>query len=39
MHAGRNPVLADDAREKLLKRSEWMYREDTVFRKTVRTEV
>jgi HEAT repeat protein len=35
----RNPELPDDVREKLLKRGEWMYREDTVFRKTVRADV
>ena len=34
-----NPELPEDVREKLLKRGEWMYREDTVFRKTVRAEV
>ncbi len=39
LDALRNPELADDVREKLLKRGEWMYREDTVFRKTVRAEV
>jgi hypothetical protein len=35
----QHPELSDDVREKLLKRGEWMYREDTVFRKTVRAEV
>ena len=39
LDALRNPELPDDVREKLLKRGEWMYREDTVFRKTVRAEV
>lgn len=39
LDALRNPALRDEAREKLLKRGEWMYREDTVFRKTVRAEV
>jgi hypothetical protein len=39
LDALRNPELADDVRERLLKRGEWMYREDTVFRKTVRAEV
>ena len=39
LDALRNPALPDDVREKLLKRGEWMYREDTVFRKTVRAEV
>ncbi len=39
LDALRNPELADDVREKLLKRGGWMYREDTVFRKTVRAEV
>ena len=39
LDALRNPELADDVREKLLKRGEWMYREDSVFRKTVRADV
>ncbi|AWM37691.1 hypothetical protein C1280_12295 [Gemmata obscuriglobus] len=39
LNALRNPELADEVRERLLKRGEWMYREDTVFRKTVRSEV
>ncbi|MDY3554560.1 HEAT repeat domain-containing protein [Gemmata sp. JC717] len=39
LDALRNPELADEVREKLLKRGAWMYREDTVFRKTVRAEV
>ena len=39
LDALRNPELPDEVREKLLKRGEWMYREDTVFRKTVRSEV
>lgn len=39
LDALRNPELSDEVREKLLKRGEWMYREDTVFRKTVRAEV
>jgi HEAT repeat protein len=39
LDALRNPELPDDVREKLLKRGEWMYREDTVFRKTVRADV
>lgn len=39
LRALRDPELPDDVREKLLKRGEWMYREDTVFRKTVRAEV
>jgi HEAT repeat protein len=39
LDALRNPELPDAVREKLLKRGEWMYREDTVFRKTVRAEV
>jgi HEAT repeat protein len=39
LEALRNPHLPDDVRERLLKRGEWMYREDTVFRKTVRAEV
>jgi aryl-alcohol dehydrogenase-like predicted oxidoreductase len=39
LDALRNPELLDAVREKLLKRGEWMYREDTVFRKTVRAEV
>ena len=39
LDALRNPELPDVVREKLLKRGEWMYREDTVFRKTVRAEV
>jgi hypothetical protein len=39
LDALRNPALDDGVREKLLKRGEWMYREDTVFRKTVRAEV
>ncbi|MCE9568284.1 MAG: HEAT repeat domain-containing protein [Planctomycetes bacterium] len=38
LDALRNPELADDVRERLLKRGEWMYREDTVFRKTVRAD-
>ena len=39
LDAVRNPELADDVRERLLKRGEWMYREDSVFRKTVRADV
>jgi predicted aldo/keto reductase-like oxidoreductase len=39
LDALRNPDLPDDVRERLLKRGEWMYREDTVFRKTVRADV
>ncbi|MCI0700455.1 MAG: hypothetical protein L0241_05180, partial [Planctomycetia bacterium] len=39
LDALRNPELPDDVRERLLARGEWMYREDTVFRKTVRAEV
>jgi aryl-alcohol dehydrogenase-like predicted oxidoreductase/HEAT repeat protein len=39
LDALRNPELAADVRERLLKRGEWMYREDTVFRKTVRADV
>lgn len=39
LDALRDPELPDEVREKLLKRGEWMYREDTVFRKTVRAEV
>ncbi len=39
LDALRNPELPIDVRERLLQRGEWMYREDTVFRKTVRAEV
>ena len=39
LDALRNPALDGDVRERLLKRGEWMYREDTVFRKTVRADV
>ena len=39
LDALRNPELPDAVREKLLKRGEWMYREDSVFRKTVRADV
>ena len=39
LDALQNPELPDDVRDRLLKRGEWMYREDTVFRKTVRAEV
>lgn len=39
LDALRNPELPDEVREKLLARGEWMYREDTVFRNTVRVEV
>lgn len=39
LKALHDPGLPDDVRGKLLKRGEWMYREDTVFRKTVRAEV
>jgi aryl-alcohol dehydrogenase-like predicted oxidoreductase len=38
LDALKNPELAPDVRERLLKRGEWMYREDTVFRKTVRAD-
>lgn len=38
LDALRNPDLSDDVRERLLARGEWMYREDTVFRKTVRAD-
>jgi aryl-alcohol dehydrogenase-like predicted oxidoreductase len=31
-----NPELADDVRERLIRRGEWLYREDMVFRRTVR---
>jgi hypothetical protein len=39
LDALRNPELSAEVRERLLKRGEWMYREDTVFRKTVRADV
>jgi aryl-alcohol dehydrogenase-like predicted oxidoreductase len=39
LDALRNPALDDEARERLLERGEWMYREDTVFRKTIRADV
>lgn len=39
LDALRNPELPDAVRDRLLNRGEWMYREDTVFRKTVRAEV
>jgi HEAT repeat protein len=39
LDALRNPELPEDVRERLLRRGEWMYREDTVFRKTVRADV
>jgi HEAT repeat protein len=39
LDALRNPALDEAVRERLLKRGEWMYREDTVFRKTVRADV
>ncbi len=39
LDALRDPELPDDVRERLLTRGEWMYREDTVFRKTVRADV
>jgi aryl-alcohol dehydrogenase-like predicted oxidoreductase len=39
LDALHNPELPKDVRERLLKRGEWMYHEDTVFRKTVRAEV
>lgn len=35
----RDPHLPENRRAALLARGEWMYREDTVFRKTVRAEV
>jgi hypothetical protein len=38
LDALRNPELSDEVRDRLLKRGEWMYREDTVFRKTVRAD-
>jgi aryl-alcohol dehydrogenase-like predicted oxidoreductase len=38
LDALRNPELPAVARDRLLKRGEWMYREDTVFRKTVRAD-
>jgi aryl-alcohol dehydrogenase-like predicted oxidoreductase len=39
LDALRNPELADDVRERLVRRGEWLYREDTVFRQTVRADV
>jgi hypothetical protein len=39
LDALRDPHLPEDRRAALLARGEWMYREDTVFRKTVRAEV
>jgi hypothetical protein len=39
LDALRNPELADDVRERLIRRGEWLYREDTVFRQTVRADV
>jgi HEAT repeat protein len=39
LDALRNPALADDVRDRLIRRGEWLYREDTVFRKTVRADV
>jgi hypothetical protein len=39
LDALRNPALADDVRERLIRKGEWLYREDTVFRKTVRADV
>jgi hypothetical protein len=38
LDALRNPELVDDVRERLIRRGEWLYREDTVFRKTVRAD-
>jgi aryl-alcohol dehydrogenase-like predicted oxidoreductase len=38
LDALRHPDLPDDVRARLLARGEWMYREDTVFRKTVRAD-
>lgn len=35
----RNPELPDDVRERLIRRGEWLYREDTAFRQTVRADV
>jgi hypothetical protein len=35
----RDPELSDEVRERLLTRGQWMYREDTAFRRTVRAEV
>jgi HEAT repeat protein len=39
LDALRNPELTDDVRERLIRRGEWLYREDTVFRQTVRADV
>jgi hypothetical protein len=39
LDALRNPELADDVRDRLIRRGEWLYREDTVFRQTVRADV
>jgi aryl-alcohol dehydrogenase-like predicted oxidoreductase len=39
LRALHDPHLPSDARDRLLRRGEWLYREDTVFRKTVRAEV
>lgn len=39
LDALRKPALDEAVRERLLKRGEWMYREDTVFRKTIRADV
>jgi aryl-alcohol dehydrogenase-like predicted oxidoreductase len=38
LDALHNPDLPDDVRERLLRRGEWLYREDTVFRRTVRAD-
>ncbi|MDB5312465.1 MAG: repeat protein [Gemmataceae bacterium] len=39
LNALRNPELADDVRDRLIRRGEWLYREDTVFRRTIRADV
>ncbi len=38
LDALRNPELPGEVRERLLRRGEWLYREDSVFRKTVRAD-
>ncbi|MFO0825264.1 MAG: hypothetical protein U0792_19445 [Gemmataceae bacterium] len=38
LDALRNPELSDEVRDRLLTRGEWIYREDMVFRKTVRAD-
>jgi aryl-alcohol dehydrogenase-like predicted oxidoreductase len=39
LRALRDPHLPPDTRDRLIRRGDWLYREDTIFRKTIRADV